>query len=143
MLIAFDLDSKPSALVDIRHRWSPPDGPQAAPRSLPRFRPAGASLSANRTEDKCLAIDGVTPCMVTPQKRHEGATVQQGVCVTTFDVPVRLETERLVVRPHEPVDHDKVAALVMNGDASKACPVDHESGSRSQILIDATSTVPW
>ncbi|GAA4596218.1 hypothetical protein GCM10023194_67860 [Planotetraspora phitsanulokensis] len=42
--------------------------------------------------------------------------------MTTFDVPVRLETERLVVRPHKPVDHDQVAALVMNGDASSALP---------------------
>jgi hypothetical protein len=25
----------------------------------------------------------------------------------------------------------------------QACPVDHGTGSRSQIRIDATSTVPW
>ncbi|MBP2702625.1 GNAT family N-acetyltransferase [Microbispora sp. RL4-1S] len=42
--------------------------------------------------------------------------------MTTFDVPVRLETERLVVRPHEPADHDQVAALVVNGDASGVLP---------------------
>jgi RimJ/RimL family protein N-acetyltransferase len=42
--------------------------------------------------------------------------------VTTFDIPVRLETERLVVRPHEPVDHDQVVTFVTTGDASTALP---------------------
>ncbi|GII34887.1 GNAT family N-acetyltransferase [Planotetraspora mira] len=42
--------------------------------------------------------------------------------MTTFDIPVQLETERLVVRPHELVDHDQVVALVMNGEASTALP---------------------
>ena len=26
---------------------------------------------------------------------------------------------------------------------ARPCPVDHRTGSRSQILIEATSTVPW
>jgi hypothetical protein len=26
---------------------------------------------------------------------------------------------------------------------ARACPVDHETGSRSQILIDALSMVAW
>jgi RimJ/RimL family protein N-acetyltransferase len=60
--------------------------------------------------------------MVTRQKRHKGAVVQQGVCVTTFDIPVRLETERLVVRPYEPIDHDQIVTRVMNGEASTALP---------------------
>ncbi|GII56288.1 30S ribosomal protein S5 alanine N-acetyltransferase [Planotetraspora thailandica] len=42
--------------------------------------------------------------------------------MTTFDIPVRLETGRLVLRPHGLADYDQVATLVMNGDASTALP---------------------
>ena len=28
-------------------------------------------------------------------------------------------------------------------EAARACPVDHGTGSRSQMLIEATSMVPW
>jgi DNA-binding MarR family transcriptional regulator len=28
-------------------------------------------------------------------------------------------------------------------DLARACPVDHGTGSRSQMLIEATSMVPW
>ena len=30
-----------------------------------------------------------------------------------------------------------------HGATSRACPVDHGTGSRSQMLIEATSMVPW
>ncbi|MEW9528768.1 GNAT family N-acetyltransferase [Microbispora sp. NPDC049125] len=58
--------------------------------------------------------------------------------MTTFDIPVRLETERLVVRPHEPADHDQVAALIMNGDASSALPPGRPSavGEVKEWLAD-------
>jgi 4-oxalocrotonate tautomerase len=29
------------------------------------------------------------------------------------------------------------------GNGARACPVDHGTGSRSQMLIEATSMVPW
>ena len=33
--------------------------------------------------------------------------------------------------------------LRVEGDPTRACPVDHGTGSRSQMLIEATSMVPW
>jgi hypothetical protein len=34
-------------------------------------------------------------------------------------------------------------AVRLYGQAPRACPVDHGTGSRSQMLIEATSMVPW
>jgi hypothetical protein len=37
------------------------------------------------------------------------------------------------------------AARALSGHrvSTRPCPVDHRAGSRSQILIEATSMVPW
>jgi RimJ/RimL family protein N-acetyltransferase len=50
--------------------------------------------------------------------------------MTRFDVPdLLLETERLLLRPWGPVDHEQVVALVMDGDAATALPPGRPSAA--------------
>ena len=49
---------------------------------------------------------------------------------------------RLRYAAHLQVPAGDVPAQIRR-DGTRACPVDHGTGSRSQIRIDARSTVPW
>jgi TCP-1/cpn60 chaperonin family len=52
---------------------------------------------------------------------------------------------REMIRDQQDAAHDGTATATVLAHAmtTRACPVDHGTGSRSQIRIDARSTVPW
>ena len=57
------------------------------------------------------------------------------VCAEIPNTKLAPSTERIAVL--------SVTAQDQVGFSLRACPVDHGTGSRSQMLIEATSMVPW
>ncbi len=53
------------------------------------------------------------------------------------------ETTQLYAMLDDKVADAEIRAARPTAGQLRACPVDHGTGSRSQIRIDATSTVPW
>ena len=54
----------------------------------------------------------------------------------------RMNALERVVAPRLEAERARISLLAVSVAAARACPADHGTGSRSQILIEARSMVP-
>ena len=60
-----------------------------------------------------------------------------------YPAPATMSSATMTL-PNEVIASLRIGASGLSGSSrTRACPVDHGTGSRSQIRIDARSTVPW